>query len=161
MCRSKWKGNFFSFNFYNTFFNSKSLSHTIYQKNIVINKKLISYTFLLDFDVDESIVEAGNSGNIILKPVLRASIEEETGAIIGTVVATEDVQVEVSTDLNGEAVSTYVNQDDGSFALVGLLEGNYDVIFTPDPDSGLEVVVIGDVNVTLGNVTDIGEISFE
>lgn len=120
---------------------------------------LISYTFLLDFDVDESIVEAGNSGNIILKPVIRASLEEETGAIIGTVVAPEDVQVEVSTELNGDTISAYVN-DDGSFALVGLLEGTYDVVFTPDPDSELDVIVVEDVNVTVGNVTDIGEISF-
>ena len=48
MCRSKWKGNFFSFNFYNTFFNSNTSSHyTLYQKNIIINKKLISHTFLV------------------------------------------------------------------------------------------------------------------
>lgn len=38
-----------------------------------------TYNFLLDFDVDQSIVVAGNSGNINLKPVIRVTTEVTSG----------------------------------------------------------------------------------
>ncbi|MBF6607147.1 MAG: DUF4382 domain-containing protein, partial [Flavobacterium sp.] len=43
------------------------------------------YDFLIDFDVDASVVEAGNSGNYNLHPVLRVSTETSTGSIRGIV----------------------------------------------------------------------------
>lgn len=43
------------------------------------------YTLLLDFDASRSIVEAGNSGKYLLKPVIRAVSFAETGAIEGDI----------------------------------------------------------------------------
>ena len=44
------------------------------------------YTLLLDFDASRSIVEAGNSGKFLLKPVIRTVAFAETGAIEGYIV---------------------------------------------------------------------------
>lgn len=45
-----------------------------------------SYTFILDWDVDKSIVKAGNSGKYLLKPVIRVNAEVNSGSIKGKVV---------------------------------------------------------------------------
>lgn len=116
----------------------------------------INYTFLLDFDVDESIVMAGNSGNIILKPRLRASVEALSGIIIGSIVPIE-VQTEITATNGTDTISSFANAD-GNFMLVGLPEGSYTITITPDIDSGLAEQVIENVEVTVGNSTDLGEI---
>jgi len=116
----------------------------------------INYTFLLDFDVDESIVIAGNSGNIILKPRLRASVEALSGIIIGSIVPI-DVQTEITATNGTDTISSFANAD-GNFMLVGLPEGSYTITITPDIDSGLTEQVIENVDVTVGNSTDLGEI---
>ncbi|TJY38255.1 DUF4382 domain-containing protein [Pontimicrobium aquaticum] len=129
---------------------------------IKVNETLeenISYTFLLDFVVDESIVVAGNSSNIILKPVIRGSIEAKTGTISGQVLPT-GIQVEVATEIDGETISTYTNED-GNFMLVGLEEGAYSIIVTPEEASGFTPLVIEDIEVTIGNTTTIETVNFE
>ncbi|MBT8304393.1 MAG: DUF4382 domain-containing protein [Bacteroidia bacterium] len=129
---------------------------------IQINELLepnIGYTFLLDFDVDESIIMAGNSGNINLKPKLRASVEASSGVIVGSILPV-DVQTEITASNDADSISSFAN-DDGIFMLVGLPEGVYTVTVTPDPDSGLEVQVIENVEVTSGNTTDLGEITLD
>ncbi len=116
----------------------------------------INYTFLLDFDVDESIVMAGNSGNIILKPRLRASVEALSGIIIGSVVPA-DVQTEITATNGTDTISAFADSD-GNFMLVGLPEGSYTVTITPDTSSELAEQTIENVEVTVGNTTDLGEI---
>ena len=118
-----------------------------------------NYTFILDFDVEESIVFAGNSGNINLKPVLRASLEANSGIISGSVLPLE-IAVEV-TAVSGDNEATTFTDSEGNFLIAGLPEGTYEVTVTPDPDSGLEPLVISDVTVTVGEVTDLGEITLE
>lgn len=129
---------------------------------IKVNETLeanIGYTFLLDFMVSESIVIAGNSGNINLKPVIRATVEANTGAISGTVIPT-GIDVEVSTMVGTESVTTSTD-DDGNFVLVGLSEGTYSLTFTPEEASGLTAVVIEGVEVTIGNTTTIETVNLE
>ena len=129
---------------------------------IKVNETLeanIGYTFLLDFMVDESIVIAGNSGDINLKPVIRASIEANTGAISGQVLPT-GIQVEVTTEVGTEIVSTYTDED-GNFVLVGLDAGVYDLTITPEEASGLSSVIIEGVEVTVGNTTTIETVTIE
>lgn len=118
-----------------------------------------NYTFLLDFDVDESIVMAGNSGNINLKPVIRASIEATSGAISGSVTPTE-IQTEISATNGVETISTFTNEE-GNFVLVGLTEGTYTVSVTPDSASELTSLTIENVEVTSGETTDLGIIALE
>ncbi|WP_052184244.1 DUF4382 domain-containing protein [Psychroserpens sp. Hel_I_66] len=121
---------------------------------IQVNETLepdFEYVFWLDFNVDESIVIAGSSGNIILKPVIRASAEISTGIISGTI-APSDVQTLVSVNVGSEVISTYADID-GNYVLVGVPAGNYDVTFTPDIDSGLLPTVVEDVEVVVGQTT--------
>lgn len=124
---------------------------------VMVNQPItagFNYDFILDFDADESIVMAGNSGNINLKPVLRASLEINSGVLSGTV-TNEDVAVEVSVD-NGQGVvaSTLINAE-GDFEIPGLPEGIYTVTFTPDPDAVplYQVVIIENVEITAGEAT--------
>ncbi|HAZ25659.1 MAG TPA: hypothetical protein DCY95_14560, partial [Algoriphagus sp.] len=58
-----------------------------------------SYNLVIDFDVAKSIVVAGNSGNIILKPVLRAYLEEAAG-ISGLVLPLDAQTIAVSASRN-------------------------------------------------------------
>ena len=92
---------------------------------------------------------AGNSGNINLKPVLRASLEVNSGTLAGMVTNT-DVAVEVSVD-NGQGItaSTFIDAD-GNFEIPGLPAGIYSVIVTPDPDAIVQyqVVIIENVGLT-------------
>ena len=129
---------------------------------IQVNETLapnINYTFLLDFDVDESIVEAGNSGNINLRPVIRASVEAQTGALSGSILPL-GVQTEVTATNGIDTVSAYANLD-GNFVLVGLPQGTYTVTVNPDANSGLANVLITDVEVIIGATTNLGVITLE
>lgn len=119
----------------------------------------ISYTFLLDFNVDESIVMAGNSGNINLKPVIRATVEASTGTINGSVTPI-DIQTEISATNGVDTISTFTDGE-GNFVLVGLSPGDYTVTVTPDAASGLISQTIENVNVNVGETTDLGIISLE
>ena len=129
---------------------------------IEVNEDLqpnINYTFLLDFNVDESIVIAGNSGNINLKPVIRASVEAQSGYISG-VVSPQDLQVLVEA-ANGIATVSAYTDENGEFYLVGLDSGSYTVSVIPDVNSGFETQVFENVNVIVGESTNIGTIVFE
>lgn len=116
----------------------------------------IGYTFILDFDIDQSIVISGNSGNINLVPVLRATIEANTGTISGTIIPST-VLTEVSTSFNGDVISTFTDNS-GNFVLYGLEAGIYDIVITPDVNSTYTQQTITDVEVTVGDTTNLGEI---
>jgi hypothetical protein len=97
-----------------------------------------SYTFILDWDVQKSIVKAGASGNYNLKPVIRAIAEVNSGTILGRVADAEETETvlmpldnatiylfdETDTTFLSSIATTYSN-DDGLFILQGLPEGNY------------------------------------
>jgi hypothetical protein len=119
----------------------------------------IAYTFLLDFDVDESIVIAGNSGNINLKPVIRASVEASTGTISGSILPL-GVQTQITATNGIETISAYADVD-GNFILVGLNPGIYTVTVDPDPISELVSTIIENVEVALESNTDLGVITLE
>ncbi|WP_411766321.1 DUF4382 domain-containing protein [Winogradskyella sp. A3E31] len=119
-----------------------------------------NYDFILDFDVDASIVDAGNSGNLNLKPVLRASLELSSGTLAGNVTNT-DVAVEVSVDDgNGYTASTMVDAE-GNFQIPGLPAGIYTVTVTPDPDATplYEELVIEGVEIEVGSVNTLEPIT--
>ena len=119
-----------------------------------------NYAFLLDFDVEQSIVETGNGG-YNLKPVIRLSAEANAGMVVGTTVVpaalNSDVQSLVVLTGNGITVSAYTNND-GDFALNGVPAGTYDVKITPQISSGLTVYTVSDVEVRPNETTDLGEI---
>lgn len=116
----------------------------------------ILYEFVLDFDVEESIVVQGN-GSYLLKPVIRASTVAESGSITGTVLPLE-IQVLVTATNGVDTISAYTSAE-GNFVLHGVPEGTYTVTIEPEVASGLEIMIIEDVIVTNGNVTALGTIN--
>lgn len=97
-----------------------------------------SYTFILDWDVNKSIVKAGNSGKYILKPVIRANAVVNSGSISGKVVGKVlDDDVDEAVPLKGAIVTVYdvdnieiastFTDDNGDFLIQGLDAGEYNV----------------------------------
>ncbi|BAO55574.1 DUF4382 domain-containing protein [Nonlabens marinus] len=114
----------------------------------------IFYEFILDFDADKSIVQQGNGG-YSLKPVIRTELVAQTGAISGTVVPTT-VQTLVTATDGVNTISTFTNSL-GEYRLSGVPEGTYTVTLEPDATAGLQTATIADVQVTVGQVTAVGE----
>jgi len=118
------------------------------------------YAFVLDFDVEKSIVNAGNSGNIILKPVINASLEAASGILQG-VVSPSDFPSEVSVVVDGQTITTYATPENGgAFMLYGVYGGTYDLTITPEAGSGYATKVIS-VEVINGQIVDLGTIELE
>ncbi len=121
-----------------------------------------SYTFILDWNVQESIVKAGNSGNYILKPVIRVNAEVNSGSISGNVVeiiedvetAMENVTVGVY-DSGDEAVTETLTNENGEFLVQGLEAGSYTIKIA---QQGYNEYISDEINVTVGNVVSTGTI---
>lgn len=130
---------------------------------IQVNEELeagIFYEFTLDFDVEESIVVQGNGG-YSLKPVIRSSVEAETGAITGLVLGLPDSQVLVTAtnDETSEEISAYADVN-GVFMLNGVPEGTYTLTFEADSELSLEPIVVSGVEVKVGSVTEVEDVTF-
>lgn len=119
-----------------------------------------SYTLLVDFDASRSIVNTGNGNNpnfnYLLKPVLRAVNLQETGSVSG-VVEPSDFTTSVFTVLNEDTIAT-TTEEDGSFQILGLAEGFYNLNFDPD-SAGFQDTTITDVEILSGEDTDIGTVT--
>lgn len=126
---------------------------------IQIHQKLepgILYEFILDFDVDKSIVAKGNGG-YSLKPVIRATTVAESGAISGKVLPVG--MLSMVTAVNGPTkISSYTNLQ-GDFLLSGVPDGIYTVTIQADLGLGIPPLVIDNIKVVQGEVTTMGEIN--
>ncbi len=121
----------------------------------------ITYTLGLDFNVDKSIVDRGNAPvaqPYLLKPVIRAYAQAETGIISGTVEPYVEGTV-VSTEVGGEEVSAFVEEETGEFKLMGLPAGFY--VITVDAGEDYDPVTVEDIEVVAGETTDVGVIDLE
>jgi len=127
-----------------------------------------TYEFLLDFDVNKSIVTTGNS-SYILKPVIRVSTKEASGIIKGVVSPAVDYQVLASVQQGEQVFSAFVKIDDkdgdttdgdGAFQINGIPSGTYTLTLTPDPLSGKAPITIANVVVVNGQTTDVGNVTF-
>lgn len=127
-----------------------------------------TYEFLLDFDVNKSIVTTGNS-SYILKPVIRVSTKEASGIIKGIVSPAVDYQVLASVQQGEQVFSAFVKIDDkdgdttdgdGAFQINGIPSGTYTLILTPDPLSGKAPITVANVVVVNGQTTDVGNVTF-
>ncbi len=90
-----------------------------------------SYDIVIDFDVEKSIVVAGNSGNIILKPVLRAYVKEAASGMMGQVFPKEAYPVAVKALKGDDEYNTSVDEN-GNFKIQGMDDGLYTLFFTPN-----------------------------
>ena len=96
-----------------------------------------SYTFILDWDVQKSIVKAGNSGIYNLKPVIRVTAEANSGTILGRVADTKETTenpkplealvsvYDVSDTSFSNAIASTTSNDEGVFMLQGIPGGSY------------------------------------
>lgn len=116
------------------------------------------YTFILDFDVDQSIVSQGNGGHS-LKPVLRVAVDETSGSIAGTVTgSTEPVLVVAQ---SADVTATAYTNAEGKFQLHGLQPGTYILTATPEEGLGLEVATVNNIEVEQGSVNELAPIILE
>jgi hypothetical protein len=129
-----------------------------------------SYTFILDWDVNKSIVKAGNSGKYILKPVIRVNLEVNSGSISGIVVAEvldddidgavprDKTEVSIFTENDEYIGSTFTNAK-GEFLVQGLDEGNY--ILKIKTLDYADYESIEPIPVTPGDTSDAGTIELQ
>lgn len=128
-----------------------------------VNQTLVGgviYEFLLDFDVEHSIVvQAGGSGNYNLHPVIRVSTEATSGVIKGRISPVlTGYQVLASVQVGDTTVSAYADEA-GLFQLNGIPAGTYTVTLTPETGSGKAVKTITGVVVVNGEIKDIGDVT--
>ena len=86
----------------------------------------IEYQLWLDFDAAKSIVKTG-SDKYILKPVVRVFSLATTGIIEGYVLPAE-AKATVYAIINGDSVAA-IPEANGKYAIVGLVPGQYTVLF--------------------------------
>ena len=91
-----------------------------------------------------------------MKPVISAITEAQDGAIKGSVVPIVSTPAVYAIDGTDTLATTYTDEA-GKFLLRGLGAGTYKVVFLPN--SAYDTLVKENVNVTIGNVTDMGEVA--
>lgn len=110
------------------------------------------YSFILDFDVEKSIVVTGNGG-YSLKPVIRVSAEAGASTISGKVHPT-NIQSLITATNGAHTISAYTSAE-GTFTLYGVPAGTYQITVTPDPDALLPEIVLDNVEVTANSTIDL------
>ncbi len=111
----------------------------------------VSYSMLLDFDANQSIVAKGNGG-YSLKPVIRTTEVALTGSIKGSITPVGTIAT-VTATAGGISYSSVTNVY-GQFLISGLPAGTYSITVTPDLPL-LPVTVISKV-VVIGSSTNLG-----
>ena len=126
-----------------------------------------SYTFILDWDVQHSIVQAGNSGKFNLKPVIRVNTEVNSGSMSGLVIGeVEGDDVEGPVGLMDVVVGVYSTEDvyvtesltdeNGNFIIQGLESGEYKIKIEQDGYENYESAEV--LKIELGKIKDAGTI---
>lgn len=119
----------------------------------------LDYTFLIDFDVEKSVIKTSTPDYFVLKPELRSSMEVVSGSIQGKIINAL-VQTQISIISETEQISTFTDSE-GNFMLKGIPSGNYNLQITPDSNSGYVEMGINNINVSVGKITEIGNIVLE
>jgi hypothetical protein len=122
----------------------------------------IAYVLIVDFDAAKSVVAQGN-GKYSLKPCLRTYEKAVSGAVAGKV--TPDtlsttvylLKLNSVTQKNDTVATSIVKA--GSFLIGGVAEGGYTVRVAPAYKFAPKDVE--NVNVTIGNIFDLGVIAFQ
>ena len=110
----------------------------------------IPYELVLDFDAARSIVKAGNSGQYILKPVIRTFAKAAGGGIQG-VVLPDSANAHVMA-ISGSDTLGAIPDASGNYKFWGVPEGSYNLIFSADSTTGYKSDTINNIAVTVGNI---------
>ena len=117
-----------------------------------------TYNFTLDFDAAKSIVQTGASDKYILKPVIRCLADENSGAIKGSLALIGEKAL--VTAINGEEEFTTYTDETGAFLLKALSPGTYQLTFDFPENNVENDGTIEEVEVKVGEISDIGAQSF-
>lgn len=118
----------------------------------------ITYKLWIDFDAGRSIVKKGN-GSYSLKPVIRTYTEATSGAINGNVVPVAAKPYVMAISAENDTLGTYADIETGFFLIKGIEPGTYQVKL--EPVDGFQEKTIEGVEVPLGNVTQLGEVTLD
>ncbi len=128
---------------------------------IQINEELaggVLYRMILDFDAAKSIVEAGNSGKYILKPVIRVLSFVPSGGIVEGYVAPDSILTTIFALKGADTISsTSTNQ--GNYRFRDIPAGDYSLHFYPATDSFKTVQK--EISVTAGQRIKIDTVHLE
>jgi hypothetical protein len=114
----------------------------------------ILYRLTLDFDAGRSIVKAGNSGNYLLKPVLRIfSLVPSGGDIKGVVVPYSFMTTIFALQGPDTVASAFTDTTNGRYLFKDLPAGNYSLSFVPSDTTYLPSSQ--NTTVTLGQITNV------
>jgi hypothetical protein len=114
----------------------------------------ILYRLKLDFDAGKSIVKAGNSGNYLLKPVLRIISLEPSGGDITGVVVPDSVRTAILAIMGTDTVaSTFTDTTNGAYLFKDVPAGSYLLVYIPSDTSYKDTSI--NASVTLGQITTI------
>lgn len=120
----------------------------------------ITYKVWIDFDAGRSVVKAGNSGNYILKPVIRTFVEASGGTIKGIILpGAAESWVYAIRGANDTVASAKPDSTTGMFMMKGIDADTYKLGI--DAKNNYKDTVITPVVVTVGAVTDIGTVTLK
>lgn len=112
----------------------------------------ILYRLILDFDAGRSIIQAGNSGKYLLKPVLRILSLEPSGGDIQGVIQPDSFSTFVYALQGPDTIaSTISGVPGGSYLFKDIPAGNYTISYLPSDTSFKPVT--GGATCTLGQIT--------
>jgi hypothetical protein len=110
----------------------------------------ILYRLKLDFDAGKSIVQAGNSGNYLLKPVLRIISFTPSGGDIQGVVMPDSFRTEILAIQGADTFTTFTDSPGGAYLIKDVPAGNYSLLYVPS-DTAFKTAS-RNTTVTLGQI---------
>jgi len=118
------------------------------------------YRLTLDFDVARSIVQAGASDNLILKPVLRViSFVPSGGNLTGVVLPASVLTSVIAVQGVDTIASAFTNLSNGTYFMKDIPAGNYSLTFIP-ADTAYKVAY-KNAAVILGQSTIVDTVSLQ
>ncbi|PCH75983.1 MAG: hypothetical protein COB98_07495 [Flavobacteriaceae bacterium] len=134
---------------------------------LILNQKLeagLTYSFLLDWDVQQSIIKAGNSGKFNLNPVIKVISETNTGSLKGKLTAnvlsdnSKQVPLYNATialyNISEDLIAQTTSNEKGDYMLYGIPPGDYHLDISHK--SYAEHASEGTINITKAKVYDYG-----
>lgn len=118
----------------------------------------ILYRLYIDFDANRSVVTAGNSGQYILKPVIRTYAEATGGSLKGFVLPKEAL-AKVWAIQNTDTLLALPDAVTGYYFFGGLNAGSWKVNFDAQDSTFRDSTI--NVSITSGVVTDAGTITLK
>ncbi|MBS1666588.1 MAG: DUF4382 domain-containing protein [Bacteroidetes bacterium] len=118
----------------------------------------ILYRLVLDFDAGRSIVQAGNSGNYILKPVLRIVSLQSSGGDIKGIIVPDSVRTAIFAIQGLDTIASAFNDtSNGNFLIKDVPAGAYSLTVVPLDTAHFQSSIIN-TTVVLGQVTNLDSV---